>query len=316
MLARNGADFPFFSKARPNDLLAGVAKPIVGYFGAIADWIDLDLVYAVAKSRPQYSFVLIGQVFGRDVAHLEALPNVRLLGNKPYADIPAYLYHFDACTIPFLINQVTRATDPVKLYEYFSLGKPVVATNMAELSQCGDLVYIGHDAEDFARKLDAAVSENDADLSRRRIEFAQANTWSSRVADLDRAIRESFPLVSVLIVTYNSAAFVRPCLDSILRNTSYPSYEVILVDNASTDDTPAILKEYAGRDSRFQVICLPKNLGFAGGNNHAAQPIPRRAPDLPEHRHHGHQRVDRAAAAACPPGSVDRPALPGHEFRR
>ena len=47
-----------------------------------------------------------------------------------YADIPAYLYHFDACTIPFLINQVTKATDPVKLYEYFSLGKPVVATKM------------------------------------------------------------------------------------------------------------------------------------------------------------------------------------------
>ena len=152
VLARNGADFPFFSQARPNDLLAGIPKPIVGYFGAIADWIDLDLVYAVAKSRPQYSFVMIGQVFGRDISQLESLPNVRMLGSKPYADIPAYLYHFDACTIPFLINQVTKATDPVKLYEYFSLGKPVVATDMAELAQCGDLVYIGHDPEDFARQ--------------------------------------------------------------------------------------------------------------------------------------------------------------------
>src|ERR1019366_5094600 len=178
------------------------------YFGAIADWIDLDLVYDGAKARPQYSFVLIGQVFGRDVSALEALPNVRLLGNKPYADIPAYLYHFDACLIPFLLNQVTKATDPVKLYEYFSLGKPVVATNMAELAQCGDLLYIGHDAEDFAQKVDAAVSEgaseaasdHAANLTRGRIDFARANTWSSRVELLDRSIRQAFPPVSVVIV--------------------------------------------------------------------------------------------------------------------
>ncbi|HEY2014537.1 MAG TPA: polysaccharide pyruvyl transferase family protein [Bryobacteraceae bacterium] len=271
LLARNGADFPFFAKARETGLLAEYPKPIVGYFGAIADWIDLDLVYEVAKSRPQYTFVLIGQVFGRDTAQLEALPNVHLLGNKPYADIPAYLYHFDACTIPFLINQVTKATDPVKLYEYFSLGKPVVATNMAELSQCGDLVYIGHDADDFARKLDLAVSEKEPDLPRRRIEFAKANTWSSRVEDIDRAVRKTFPLVSILIVTHNSSPYVRPCLESIRRNTSYPSYEVLLVDNASTDDTPALLKEYASRDDRLRVFSLPQNLGFAGGNNHAAR---------------------------------------------
>jgi polysaccharide pyruvyl transferase CsaB len=271
VLARNGADFPFFSQARSNGLLGEVPKPVVGYFGAIADWIDLDLVYEVAQSRPQYSFVMIGQVFGRDISHLESLPNVRMLGSKPYADIPAYLYHFDACTIPFLINQVTKATDPVKLYEYFSLGKPVVATDMAELGQCGDLVYIGRDPEDFARKLDLAVSEENPDLPRRRIEFARANTWSSRVDDIDRAIREAFPPVSILIVTYNSAAFVGPCLESVLRNTSYPSYEVIVVDNASTDNTVERVKEYVARDSRLRLIALPKNLGFAGGNNHAAR---------------------------------------------
>jgi len=271
VLARNGADFPFFSQARPNDLLDGIPKPIVGYFGAIADWIDLDLVYAVAKSRPQYSFVMIGQVFGRDTSPLESLSNVRMLGSKPYADIPACLYHFDVCTIPFLINHVTKATDPVKLYEYFSLGKPVVATDMAELGQCGDLVYIGHGPEEFALKLDLALSEKDAELPRRRIEFARANTWSSRVEEIDRATRQTFPLVSILIVTYNSAPYVRPCLDSILLNTSYPAYEVIVVDNASADETVERLKEYSGRDNRVRFMALPQNLGFAGGNNRAAR---------------------------------------------
>ena len=270
VLARNGADYPFFAKAQPNDLLAGVPRPVVGYFGAIADWIDLDLVYEVARLRPQYSFVLIGQVFGRDVSPLEKLPNVRLLGNKPYADIPSYLHDFDACLIPFLLNQVTKATDPVKLYEYLSLGKPVVATDMAELSQCGGLLYIGKDAEDFARKLDLALAEKDADLIQRRIDFAKSNTWTSRVEQIGRAAGQAFPLVSILIVTHNSTSFVRPCLDSILHNTAYPSYEVIVVDNASTDDTVELLREYVSADSRVRLDCLPQNLGFAGGNNHAA----------------------------------------------
>ena len=271
ILARNGADFQFFSQARSNELRAGVPKPIVGYFGAIADWIDLDLVHEVARSRPHYSFVLIGQVFGRDVSRLQALPNVRLLGNKPYAEIPSYLYNFDVCIIPFLINQVTKATDPVKLYEYFSLGKPVVATAMAELRQCGDLVYLAADAADFAHQLDVAISEADTVLVERRIEFARANTWSSRVSDIDRSIRDAFPLVSILIVTHNSAEFLRPCLESILRNTSYPSFEVILVDNASADRTPDLLEEYTARESRFRAIVLEKNHGFAGGNNRAAR---------------------------------------------
>jgi GT2 family glycosyltransferase/polysaccharide pyruvyl transferase WcaK-like protein/glycosyltransferase involved in cell wall biosynthesis len=271
VLARNGADYPFFAQAGSNTLLADVARPVVGYFGAIADWIDLELVYEVARLRPQYSFVLIGQVFGRDTSKLEALPNVRLLGNKPYADIPAYLYQFDACTIPFLINQVTKATDPVKLYEYFSLGKPVIATNLAELAQCGDLLYIASGAEEFAAKVDLAVAEKDPALAERRIEFAKANTWARRVDAIDGAVRDTFPLVSVLIVTYNSGRFVRPCLDSVLRNGSYPSYEVILVDNASTDNTAALLEEYASKDARVRLFRMAGNLGFAGGNNYAAR---------------------------------------------
>ena len=267
VLIRNGADFDFFSQAKQLELLPGVAHPIVGYFGAIADWIDLDLVRDVAERRPQYSFVLIGQVFGRDTTALEALPNVFLLGNKRYEDIPAYLYHFDACVIPFLLNQVTQATDPVKLYEYFSLGKPVIATDMAELKQCGDLIRIGRGTDDFSAKIDAAVDERDSTLRDRRIAFARSNTWAARVDQIDAAARDVFPLVSILIVTYNSAEFVQPCLDAIFRNTAYPALEVIIVDNASKDATVSLLEKY----HQIRLVRLAENTGFAAGNNRAAQ---------------------------------------------
>ncbi len=267
VLVRNGVDYGYFSKADRTELLEGVKRPIVGYFGAIADWIDLDLIQRVAELRPQYTFVLIGQVFNRDTRGLQSLPNIRLLGSKPYSEIPSYLYLFDACIIPFLLNAVTKATDPVKLYEYLSLGKPVVATAMAELEQCGDLIYIGADAVDFAAKLDLALSETDGDLVSARIAFAKANTWSERVDRLDSEVRKLFPLVSILIVTYNSEEFVKACLDSILDRTSYPNYEIVVVDNASTDGTEALLRQYEGK---INLSCLKSNTGFAAGNNQAA----------------------------------------------
>ena len=274
LLARNGADFEFFRGAQSARLLAGIPRPVVGYFGAIADWIDLDLVRAVAALRPHYSFVLIGQVFGRDMSALEALPNVYLLGNQQYQRIPSFLADFDACTIPFLLNQVTRATDPVKIYEYLSQGKPVIATDMPELARCGDLIYIGKDPEDFARKVDAALGEADNTnnaLQQRRIEFARNNTWARRVEAIDTRVRKSFPLVSILIVTYNSAEFVRLCLDSIRDCTAYPALEIIVVDNGSTDGTADILRKYALTERRIRVECLDRNSGFAAGNNLAAR---------------------------------------------
>ncbi len=271
ILARNGADFDFFASPRPNDLLKDLPKPIVGYYGAIADWFDLDLLTKVAESRPQYTFVLIGQVHQVDVSRLQSLPNVHLLGEKNYREIPLFLSHFDVCLIPFKLNNLTRGVDPVKLYEYFSQGKPVVATDMAELPHNTDLLYIAKDPEDFARKVDAALQEDDPQQKQRRIGFARENTWAARVDAMEQAVSASFPLVSILIVTYNSEEFIEPCLESIARNGSWPNYEVIVVDNKSTDKTPEILERHAKTDTHIHLECHSKNLGFAGGNNLAAQ---------------------------------------------
>jgi polysaccharide pyruvyl transferase CsaB len=271
VLARNAADFDFFASPRPNEVLTNHTKPIVGYYGAIADWFDLDLVTRLAESRPQYNFVLIGQVHGIDTSRLASLPNVSLLGEKNYREIPLYLSHFDVCLIPFVLNKLTKGVDPVKMYEYFSQGKPVVATNMAELAQSTDLLYIGRDFEEFATQVDHAVREDDPELRRRRIEYARANTWGARVNAIDAAIRNIFPKVSVLVVTYNGEEFLEPCFDSIQRNTGWPDYEVIVIDNKSNEATREVLKRYAAADQRFHVELLDRNSGFAGGNNIAAK---------------------------------------------
>ena len=166
---------------------------------------------------------------------------------------------------------MTRATDPVKIYEYLSQGKPVVATPMPELAGRSDLLYLAEGPAEFAAQLDRALSESGETLKRRRASYAARNTWRDRLETIDTATRETFPLVSILMVTYNSRHYVRPCLESVLRNTSYPNYEVLIADNGSSDDTLELLHRYAEDEPRLRVIALGENKGFAAANNVAAR---------------------------------------------
>ncbi len=268
VLARNGVDYKFYLEhCQPNGLLGGLTHPIVGYYGAIADWFDLELMIQVARLRPNYSFVFLGGVFDTDISELGRLPNVRLLGQQPYETMPQYLYHFDACLIPFKTNSTTAATDPVKVYEYLSDGKPVVSVALPELEPFRDLLYVADSREDFVTQLDRALVENDPTMIERRRKFAAQNTWQNRYEIIGSALRDTAPRASVIVVTYNNLALTRLCLESIVRNSDYPNYEVIVVDNNSTDDTPEYLRRLAAQHSHIQIVLNPENRGFAAANN-------------------------------------------------
>jgi GT2 family glycosyltransferase/glycosyltransferase involved in cell wall biosynthesis len=268
VLARNGVDYEFYaSRCRPNGLLAGATHPIIGYCGAIADWFDVDLVCHAARERPQYTFVLLGGVFDVDVSSLEALPNVSLLGQQPYATMPQYVYHFNACLIPFKINKTTEATDPVKLYEYLSAGKPVVASALPELEPYSDLVYLAGTREAFVTALDRAVAEHDRDLVARRRRFAAEQTWQDRYARISAAVTDVVRPVSIVMVTYNNLTLTKLCLESVLHNTDYPRWEIVVVDNASSDGTPAYLRYLASHYPDVHVTLNTTNLGFPSATN-------------------------------------------------
>ncbi len=122
------------------------------------------MIASAAFLRPDYEFVLIGQVHEVDATQLRVLENVHLLGEKHYRELPGYLQDFDVCLIPFRINTLTRAVDPVKLYEYLSQGKPVVATRLPELVPLEELLYLTEGVDDFVSCLDRAISEGNADM--------------------------------------------------------------------------------------------------------------------------------------------------------
>jgi GT2 family glycosyltransferase len=268
VLARNGVDYDFYrERCQPNNLLGRVAHPIVGYFGAIAEWFDLELMIQVASSRPNVTFVLLGGIFDIDVKELDSLANVKLLGQQPYETMPQYLYHFDVCLIPFKTNNTTGATDPVKVYEYLSAGKPVVSVALPELEPFRDLLYLAEGQDEFLSQLDLALTEKNPEMVDRRRQFAAENTWASRYETIDLGLRETAPRASIVVVTYNNLALTRLCLESIIRNTDYPNYEVIVVDNNSSDQTAAYLQQMAEQHAHIQIILNTENRGFAAANN-------------------------------------------------
>ncbi len=272
VLIRNGCDYEYFSKpAPPADEISECTKPIIGYFGAISDWFDVDLLFELAKSTPHWQYILIGNTFGADVAALEKIENVAFCGEKPYWELTRYVSYFDVCLIPFKITPLTLATNPVKFYEYSAAGKPIVATRLPELESYGDLVRLADDAKGFQSAIEQLLKDKEKGNEKTRLqEFARLNTWDERFLMLDSNIRRYiFPHVSIVILAYNNLDLTRRCIESILNYTTYPSFDVIIIDNASTDGTWEYLETI--QDSRVRIQKNQTNLGYAGGNNVGCQ---------------------------------------------
>ena len=165
-------------------------NPIIGYFGALAKWFDYELLKKVAKERPNYEIVLIGFLYDNSFkdSKIDELENVHYLGIVDYKELNKYSQYFTISTIPFLLNDITESTSPVKLFEYMAMGHPIVTTDMRECRKYKS-VLIGKSHKDFIEKLDFALTldKNDEYYNYLK-EEALANTWKEKAAILDRLI--------------------------------------------------------------------------------------------------------------------------------
>jgi GT2 family glycosyltransferase len=267
ILVRNATEFDHFHNLPSNNKLKNISKPIIGYYGAIAEWFDISTIEHIASRRPDWSIVLIGNTFGCDIRRLRRYKNVHLLGERPYAELPEFLYWFDVCVIPFRINELTLSTNPVKFYEFISSGKPVVASKLPELVRHEELLYLSESEDEFLRNIQVALEEEDPDLRIRRICLAQSNDWNNRFCDIQKHIKSLYPLVSIIVVTYNNAEYTKMCVSSIFAKTAYPNLELIIVDNASTDETRSYLEALRAKHENIKIILNSQNIGLAAANN-------------------------------------------------
>ncbi len=247
-----------------------VPRPRIGYFGAIAEWVDTELILALALERPQWSFVLVGSTWSGHTARLEQLDNVFFLGERPYSELPSLAAGFDIGIIPFRRSALTDSADPIKAYEMLAAGLEVVATPLPELEPIGDLIRRADSTSRFLHEIeDALLEPKSAAAVAARRRFARANSWDHRAALLEAAVEATFPLVSVAIVTHDNLELTKLCIESLYRTTVYPRFEVIVVDNASADATLSWLEKEAQRRPNLRVFGNNHNAGFAAANNRA-----------------------------------------------
>jgi O-antigen biosynthesis protein len=271
VIVRNAGEYQHFCTPPADIYKDPRGRRIIGYYGAIAEWFDLDLVEAVARRFPDHVVLLVGNDTAGASKRLGKLPNVEFVGEVPYAQLPRYLHAFDVCLLPFQVIPLTLATNPVKVYEYLSAGKPVVSVDLPELRQFGDLLSVATSLDGFVQAV-AAVLDAPVDRQEqlRRRSFAEQQTWQHRAQAFRAAVEELAvrgPLASIVVVTYNNLELTRACLASLETLTDYDPFEVIVVDNASSDGSPAFLREWAAQGGRRRLILNDDNKGFAAANN-------------------------------------------------
>lgn len=165
-------------------------KPIAGYYGAMASWFDYELLTATARRRPDWNFLLIGPQYDQnpDAKPPIGVPNITWIGPRDYQALPGYLKLFDVAMIPFQVNEITKATSPLKLYEFFAGGKPVISSPMPEC-QAYPEVHTVTSVEQFSTALDAALKESrDAAYCKHLRGIGRLNSWACRVQTVAQAL--------------------------------------------------------------------------------------------------------------------------------
>lgn len=201
-LASHGVDVKHFQKALdpktevPQEI-ADVKGPVIGFIGLLEEWVDTDAIAFMAEKKPDWTFVVIGRAI-KDVTNLKSKSNVRLLGRKPYAELPPYLKRFDVGLIPFVLNELTRNVNPIKLREYFSAGLPVVSSDIPEVRHYADFefgdqegalgcgVYKTHD--ELLALCEKALAADSPAARARRSTAMESESWEKKVEALGEHI--------------------------------------------------------------------------------------------------------------------------------
>ena len=184
----NGVDYEYFQEYDENFVVdeefqrvLDIGKPIVCYYGALAKWFDYELIKKI-DAEGKYSVVLFGIKYDDafDESGINELENVHFLGTRDYKVLKYYAQKCDVLTIPFILNNITAATSPVKIFEYMAMHKPIVITDLKECRQYKS-VMIAKTHEEFIQLIEEALSkENDEKSIALLDKEARENDWQEK----------------------------------------------------------------------------------------------------------------------------------------
>ncbi|MEG0794541.1 MAG: glycosyltransferase [Bacilli bacterium] len=193
----NGVDYEFFQyfdedfvfEKEFTDIIEK-GKPIICYYGALAKWTDYDIIKKIAKTN-KYSVLLFGIKYDESFdENLSDEENIYFLGSRDYKVLKNYARKCDVLIIPFKINQITRSTNPVKIFEYMALKKPIVTTNLNECHKYKS-VLIAKDGKEFLEKIEDALNlRKDKKYITLLDKEAKENDWSHKAKAIIELIKK------------------------------------------------------------------------------------------------------------------------------
>ena len=192
-LSPHGVDVDLFAKAMdpatetPLEVQA-LRKPVIGYFGVLGDWIDIELMEYCARNRPEWTFLFIGRI-STEVANLRSLPNTVFIPPQPYASLPGWAKAFDAAVIPYRLTQQVLNSNPLKLREYLATGKPIVTVRAPEIEKFSDVLPLAGNREEFLAQLDTAIQDRSATSRQARLNSIRGQSWDDRVEAVIEIVR-------------------------------------------------------------------------------------------------------------------------------
>jgi len=192
-LLPHGVDFNRFHSAAvdPPEIppeLKHLPRPILGFHGTLAPWVDSELLRQVARAFPRASIVLIGPVW-IDFSIPRGLPNVHWIGPRSYNDLPNYAAHFDIGLIPFRQDALTAYVNPLKLLEYLALGLPVVSTPLPDLPHFANVVSVAATADEFIDQVKSALHDRSPERRLERFAAAAGESWEARVNLIEQHVQ-------------------------------------------------------------------------------------------------------------------------------
>lgn len=175
-----------------------IQEPRIGFFGVIDERMDIELLGAIADTKPDWQFVMVGPVVKIDPADLPQRPNIHYLGGKSYQQLPAYLSGWSVAMLPFAINESTRFISPTKTPEYLAAGKPVVSTPIRDVIRpYGEkgMVHIAGKPEEFILAIEKALEQQNDQQWKSKVEAFLSNlsweqTWYNMVQLMQRALEQ------------------------------------------------------------------------------------------------------------------------------
>jgi len=191
----NAVDLSLFSRALSPETkipldIATIKSPVIGFVGSLEKWVAIDWLQEIFSQRPDWQFVSIG-VTGKseNIRRLGKLPNVKFLGLKPKEALPGYLRKIDVALIPFVISDLGKSISPLKLFEYFAAGKPVVASRLPEIEKSSKYLWLAGNTKEFINGIEEALIQKDnPDFIKSLTDQAAQNSWKERIKTYENSI--------------------------------------------------------------------------------------------------------------------------------